>query len=142
MNYKRSKYFNEIFEDLFKIYNNKEITILSEFNSSIIEYIVEKIGIKTKIIYSRDFNINVEGTERLIEIIKRCEGTVYFSGKGGEKYQDENKFRENNIDLIYTDFKHPVYEQLWGKFIPYLSMLDLLFNYGEECLDIIKKSFK
>ncbi|MBU3220660.1 WbqC family protein [Clostridium algidicarnis] len=73
-------------------------------------------------------------------MIKRCDGTTYFSGKGGENYKDKNQFNQNSIELVYTDFKHPIYEQLWGDFIPCLSILDLLFNYGEDALDIIKVS--
>lgn len=140
MNYKKSKYFKEIFDDLCKIYNNKDITILSEFNSLIIEYVVKKLGINTKIIYSKNINVELERTDRLVEIIKKCDGTTYFSGKGGENYQDENQFNQNSIELVYTDFNHPIYEQLWGEFIPCLSILDLLFNYGESALDIIRLS--
>lgn len=141
MNYKKSSYFKEVFEDLYEIYNSKEVTILGEFNSLIIEYAVKKLDINTEIIYSKDLNVDMGGTDRLLEIIKKCGGTKYLSGKGGAKYQDENEFKKNNIELLYTDFKHPVYEQLWGEFIPNLSILDLLFNYGEESLNIIKKSY-
>ncbi|MBU3220661.1 WbqC family protein [Clostridium algidicarnis] len=66
MNYKKSKYFKEIFNDLCNIYNNKDITILSEFNSLIIEYVVKKLGINTKIIYSKDLNVELERTDRLV----------------------------------------------------------------------------
>jgi hypothetical protein len=38
---------------------------------------------------------------------------------------------------VYQNYRHPVYKQLFGDFIPYLSVIDLLFNHGEESLSIL-----
>ena len=67
--------------------------------------------------------------------IKRGYGaTHYLSGIGAKDYYDNKPFEEANIKVLWQDFKHPVYPQLHGEFIPYLSSIDLLFNCG------IKKS--
>ena len=42
------------------------------------------------------------------------------------------------IKLEYQHFEHPIYKQLWGDFIPYMSVIDLLFNEGDKSLDIIR----
>lgn len=141
-NYRKAKYFDDIFEDFCNLYKC-DTNILSDFNSNIIEYVVKKIGIDTPIIYSSMLNINNKtSTDRLVEIIKKCGGNAYFSGSGGAKYQNEIEFEKNKINLIYTDFKPPIYDQLWGDFIPNLSIIDLLFNYGEESIKIIKNANK
>ena len=44
---------------------------------------------------------------------------------------------KEGIKLVYTGFKHPVYNQLWGDFVPNLSTVDLLFNEGEKSLSIL-----
>lgn len=36
------------------------------------------------------------------------------------------------IDLIYTDYEPVQYQQLYGEFIPNLSVLDYIFNCGYE----------
>ena len=36
------------------------------------------------------------------------------------------------IDLIYTDYEPAQYQQLYGEFIPNLSVLDYIFNCGYE----------
>jgi hypothetical protein len=48
------------------------------------------------------------------------------------KYQDEERFKEEGIELVYSDFVHPIYPQLWGDFVEGLSIIDLLFNMGSE----------
>ncbi len=53
--------------------------------------------------------------------------------------QDEEKFKKNGIKLEHTNFIHPKYQQLWEKFIPGLSIIDLIFNHGPESLKILQK---
>ena len=43
------------------------------------------------------------------------------------------------IKLLYYDFEHPVYKQLWGDFIPNLSVIDFLFNCGKSAFSIFKR---
>ena len=83
-------------------------------------------------------NVSGKSTDLLINIVKELNGSIYLSGKGGANYQDEEKFKVNGIKLIYSDFKHPVYPQLWGELIEGLSIVDLLFNCGENSLEYVK----
>ena len=63
---------------------------------------------------------------------------MYLSGKDGAKYLDLTKFEEKKIDIIFQEYKHPIYSQLYGEFEPFLSVLDLLFNCGPESLSILR----
>ena len=38
-----------------------------------------------------------------------------------------------------SEYDHPTYTQLYGDFIPYISVIDLLFNCGDKSLDVIRK---
>ncbi len=40
--------------------------------------------------------------------------------------------------MVFQAFNHPVYPQLYGDFIPNLSLLDLLFNCGPDSLKILE----
>jgi len=40
--------------------------------------------------------------------------------------------------VVFQSFNHPVYHQLYGDFIPNLSLLDLLFNCGPNSLKILE----
>ena len=80
-----------------------------------------------------------EPTDRLIKLCNLTEADIYLAGKDGAKYMDVEKFTKSGIKLTFQDFKHPVYNQLFGKFEPNMSVIDLLFNHGEESLEIIRK---
>jgi hypothetical protein len=84
--------------------------------------------------------VEAKSTELLMQIVKKVGGDIYLSGFGGVKYQEETEFAKAGIKLMYSDFNHPVYKQLWGDFIPNLSVMDLLFNMGNESTQIIKNS--
>ncbi len=82
---------------------------------------------------------NIEGhsTDKLIRICKELNVDKYLAGFGSRKYQDNEKFISEGIETIVYDFVHPTYTQLWGSFIPNLSVIDLLMNYGKNSLKII-----
>ena len=42
----------------------------------------------------------------------------------------EPRRHRHGIAVEWQDFAHPVYPQLHGEFVPYLSALDLLLNCG------------
>jgi len=88
-------------------------------------------------IKASSLNVGGKSSDLLIDIVKKLNGSVYLSGRGGANYQDEEKFKASGIELIYSDFAHPVYPQLWGEFIEGLSIIDLLFNCGEGGLEYI-----
>ena len=136
LNYKKTEYFNDLFPDLKQILE-KDWKYLSELNIELIKFLIKKIGIKTKIEIASNYNFQGKSTDLLINICKRFNAKTYLSGKGGANYQDEKKFETSKIDLEYTNFDHPIYSQLWGEFIPGLSVIDLLFNYGSSSIKIL-----
>jgi hypothetical protein len=73
------------------------------------------------------------GDDRLVRIVRAIDpGGVYFSGKGGAKYQDEDKFSAAGLSLTYTEFVPPTYGQNSESFVPGLSIVDAAFHLGWE----------
>ncbi len=137
-NYQKAKYFNDLYPELEKIMK-KDYSYLSDLNIALIKFLVNKLRIKTKIKTASDFQVSGASTERLINLCKNFKGSIYLSGKGGANYQDEEKFKKAGINLKYTNFQHPNYNQLWKEFVPGMSIIDLLFNCGPESLKILLK---
>lgn len=127
-----SIYFNDI-------YKKMSWSFLSELNVRLISLIKDILGIRTEVITPSELKIeNQRGSQRNLSICKYLGADVYLSGEGARSYNDEEAFEREGIKLVYTNFRHPVYQQLWGDFIPNLSIIDLLFNEGEKSLSILK----
>lgn len=130
-NYKKSDYFKEVFQHIEELYN-KNFDKLSDFNLASIEMLNKLFDIKIDIVFSSNLKSTTTKNERLVELLKQVNATHYLSGIGAKDYHDDKPFEEANIKVVWQDFKHPVYPQLHGEFIPYLSSIDLLFNCGIE----------
>jgi hypothetical protein len=111
---------------------------LDQINVFTVKKLAELLGIKTKIICSSEFSLTTSSTPRLVEICKVLSADTYIAGKGGDGYLNTTLFDEANIKLEFQEYQHPVYPQLYGEFVPNLSILDLLFNCGEKSLEILK----
>lgn len=136
--YKKSAFFNEIFQLLEKSLKDS-YDFLSDLNIDTILAICNYLKItKTKFLKSSDLKIMYNSpSDRLVKICQNLNATNYLTGQGAKDYLDKSSFEKEKIEVEFQDYKHPVYTQLWGEFIPYLSIIDLLFNKGKESLDIL-----
>ncbi len=137
-NYAKAPYFSK-YIDVFKEIFSKDWEYLVDINIYMIKYLVNILGIKTEILTASDFDLAEEPTERLIDICKQVKADKYMSGKDGVNYLNRDRFLNEGIEIIFQDFEHPVYKQLYGEFVPYLSIVDLLFNYGPDSLGVIRE---
>jgi len=137
--YGRSPYWNKYKHLFYPIYEDPGES-LAELNLRLINVIREILEIKTPIIRSSEIP-GIEGKkgDRNISLCKQCKADVFLSGNGARAYNDEQEFARNNIRLVYQEFNHPVYPQMWGDFIPNLSAVDLIFNCGPSSKDYLTK---
>lgn len=95
------------------------------------------LGLQKEILFSSKLNVRGDRISRLINICLNLGANVFYEGQKGKNYINENLFLKEEIRVEYQDYQHPVYPQLYGEFISYLSIIDLIFNCGEKSLDII-----
>lgn len=140
--YAKAPYFDRhivFFESLF----GKKWERLVELNVAVIEYVLGVLGIKKKVFFEAGLAAGGAKTQRIINIGKKIGADVYLSGAGGRDYLDEGSFQRAGIALRYQDYAHPVYRQQFMKsekdFMPYLSVVDLLFNEGDESGAVIRR---
>lgn len=133
---KQAPYF-ESYRDFFEIAYKKPWDKIIDLDLYFLLYLFKELGISVKIEKSSEMNIPSTKSEKLIEICQHQQADIYISGEFGKDYIDEKKFDENGIKLRFQDYQHPVYNQLYGEFCSNLSVIDLLFNYGEKSYDII-----
>lgn len=132
-NYRRAKHFEAIARELEPLYLQTQHSHLSQLNRMLIEWVCSKLGIKTKISNSWDYELIDGKTERLVDLCAQAGANEYISGPTARGYIDETIFGERGIKLTWFDYTgYPEYPQLWGDFIHTVSILDLLFNCGNE----------
>ena len=131
--YSKTPHFEEIYPYIEKILITKP-KYLIDITINLIIDITKLLDIKTKIIISNDIDYEGKKDEALISICKKLNVNNYLSVKGSQNYilKGENLFTKNNINLIWHEYNHPKYTQVKGNFIPYLGIIDALFNIGIE----------
>jgi len=137
--YSKAPFFGEYMPIFQEIYE-KKLEYLADLNITLIKKITEILGLDKKFLLSSELEVTGKKTDRLIRILKRTGGNEYISGPGAKSYIEIEKFNDNGITLYWYEFNHPTYPQLYGDFIPFLSVIDLLFNVGSRSLDLIRKS--
>lgn len=141
--YRKASFFNlykEVFEDL---YLGKEEDRLVDVNYKFIYAICNLLGIKTKISFDKDYGIIDGKTERLVNLVQKAGGTEYLSGPAAKDYIQDSLFKEAGIKLTWMDYSnYPEYPQLYPPFEHGVSILDLLFNCGDDAKKYMKFSQK
>lgn len=142
--YEKTSYFSKVYPFIGMLINTN-IKMLAGFNIKIIISIAKKIGINKEFILSSKLkNLFAKKDRRLVAICKQVGCDQYFSPQGSAAYIEKDspggEFAKNNIKLSYQNYQHPIYNQVWGDFIPHMSIVDLLFNCGfNKALKIIRR---
>ena len=138
-NYKKAPYFED-YIDIFRRIYAADWGYLVELNIKVAEEIRIALGLSsTRIVRASDLDLSDDPTERLIDICKSTNCDTYLSGADGANYMDLARFDSQGIKVLFQDFNHPIYNQLFGKFISHLSIVDLLFNCGPASMRMIRE---
>jgi hypothetical protein len=144
--YVRAPYFQD-HEPFFASLYEKPWRFLVDLDLEIIFYLLRVLCIDTRVILSSEAGLEAEHlrtkaagkdpTGRVAFLCHRLGGERFLEGALGRAFIDTSRLESLGITLEFHDYQHPQYRQLFGDFIPYLSVIDLLFNHGAESLDIL-----
>ena len=136
--YARAPYFAQMMPT-FEALLEQEWHRLIDVNVACFDAINHLLGLKREVRFSSELGIEGHGAERLVAICKKLNADCFYEGAAGRDYIDDNLFTSAGIAIEYQNYEHPVYPQLHGDFIPYLSVVDLLFNCGPKSLEILTR---
>lgn len=121
------------------LYVDDQERLLSQINYRFIKLICELIGIQTPFCWSTDFEL-VEGkTERIVSLCQQVGATEYLTGPAAKAYLNEELFAQAGISIHYMDYSgYPPYPQQYTPFVHEVSIIDLLFNVGENTPQYMK----
>ena len=138
-NYKKAKFYKETISWVEELYMYCNFEYLSEINLHFIKEINKYLNIKTEIRFSKDYDLHKDRNMRLINLCKDLNATDYYSGPAAKFYMDEDLFKKNNLNVHYFDYSdYPKYPQIHGTFEHGVSILDLIFNLGEQAKEYYK----
>ncbi|WP_085909922.1 WbqC family protein [Kiloniella majae] len=138
LNYSKAPYFKSYGEELSEIFLGMPDRLL-DLNCALIAWGAKTMQIGTPTLFSSQLAIQEKREDKLLGICQERQADIYISPPGSQSYLEGNtSFCSNGIKLIYHNFTHPIYKQCYGDFVPYMSFLDLIFNYGKGSLKIIR----
>ena len=101
---------------------------LSEWNQFLISQLSNLLGLSPRFICSSTLPVKGKASEYIIKIVQHLGGSIYFSGTGAKKYQDEEDYTKEGIQLKYSQFTEYPYYQEQGEWLNGLSVIDKLMN--------------
>lgn len=121
------------FEELY----SKEWTFLLDICFETILRVKQILKIETPTLKISELALGGYKEDRIIGVCEKLNASRYRTGNIAKNYLSREKFAERDLELEFQNYKHPVYRQRFKGFVPYLSIIDLLFNHGENSLDIL-----
>ena len=132
VNYAKAPYFKEVFPMLEQVL--QDTGYLIDTNKAFIRYVYDLLGLETKLVFLSALPqfADLRKNELIAAICRHFSADCYLSGNGARAYNQPEIFEKQGIKLEYMDYQPITYPQLWGSFIPNLSIVDMLFNCGAE----------
>lgn len=130
--YRKSPYFDRLFPELKKIYEQDWCDLLA-ISSKMIDWVLRELKIDTPQMLSSSLELKGSSSDYVLELAQKSGATHYLSGMHGRDYLDLDKFESAKMSLIFQDFKCLPYPQgKQSEFVSHLSTLDALFWVGPE----------
>ncbi len=137
--YGKAEGFNEVYPAIEDIYAGK-YNRLMDLNMRLLAWLMERMKIDIDIRFASELGVKGAKSDLLAGIVQYVSGDVYLTGQGARSYLDEEIFAEAGVGVHWQSYRHPVYPQLHGPFIPQLSSLDCLLNRGPAAVAAILRS--
>ncbi len=109
-------------------------------SEEILRYALNALDIRTPIVRSSELGVEGEATERLANLCRAAGADTYLSGAyATQAYLDPETLERAGVGLEIHHWRCPEYRQLHPAcgFLPDLSIVDLLFNEGDNAHTIL-----
>ena len=133
--YGKSPFFKKYYPFFENVYLGRRWDYLFELDQYLITEISrEFLGIKTKFADSRDYPKTGAKHEKMLSLVKSVgDVEIYESGPAAKDYIIPDDYRKNGIKLAWKNYNgYPEYHQLSNSFTHQVSIIDLLFNVGDD----------
>ncbi len=127
LSYSKSRNFKDLFPKLQELYK-KDFDNIVDATWEHLLFWLDILDIHTKIIKSSSLDVHSKKSDLVLDLCKAVNADYYISGKLGRNYIELDKFEQSGIQVEFQDYRHPVYNQLFGDFVPYMGIVDFAMN--------------
>lgn len=130
--YAKAPFFDEIFERIAP-WLDTPAPSLAEQNIAFIRLLLEILGWQRELRFSSDHPSSATRSQRVLELLRLHGATTYLAARGSFDYMlEDGVFPVEDICVQFQNFVPKKYHQVGasGEFVPFLSVLDALFNVG------------
>ena len=113
---------------------------LSDLNVALLKTFLKWLAIDVPVVRASDYDLQGAKSDLVLDMCLKLKASDYIFGAQGKDYADIPSFLKAGVTPYFQAYSHPTYRQVGGgDFLPYMSVLDLLFNAGSESRDIIMR---
>ena len=123
----------DYFEDVYR----RDWRTLVALNESMLGWFLGVLEIDVPVTSAADHALAGEKSDLVLDMCAKLGADRYVFGAQGRDYADVAAFEAAGVEVMFQDYRHPSYAQLHGPFVPNLSIVDLLFNCGDDSLEIL-----
>lgn len=135
---RRSPHYNDYAPELFAILRGRHDR-LAGLTIELISWLRDRLGISTPMRLASEIGIGGKKAELPAALCQSMAADQYPSPPGLRDYLDQpTAFTTKSIKVSYHELAHPTYAQEFGDFLPDMSVIDLLFNVGQDSLSVIR----
>lgn len=120
--------------------------MLSAVNETLLSALCARLGLPVTFrrctqVLDRAAMAQMDPTLRLAELAAAVGADRYLSGPAAKAYLDTQTFTDRGIDVAWMSYAgYRDYPQQWGAFEPQVSVIDLMFNAGDEAPAYLTRS--
>jgi hypothetical protein len=137
--YRKAPYLDRYLPALAEVLERRWV-LLVDLDLAVTELICGWLGLTRPTLRASALGIPGKQSERLLALCRRVGAQRYLSGNAAKNYLDTELLVRHGIEVEWQDYAHPVYSQQHGDFVPHLSIVDLVFNCGEESAAILGRA--
>jgi hypothetical protein len=138
LNYAKAPYFAQHAPFFEKVYGQRWDSFI-DLVWQITRYLLEAFNITTPLLFSSAMKVEGRKDELVLNLCRSVGANVYLSGPLGRNYLREELFQEAGVNVVYHDYHHPTYPQVFPGFEASMCALDLLFNCGPDSREVLMK---
>jgi WbqC-like protein len=136
--YARAPFLNRYLPELESLLE-RPWTHIAALDIAVSEVLARWLGLSPTVYRSSELAIPGSRSERLLNLCRHFQADRYLSGNAATAYLDVELFNRHGIRVEWQNYRHPVYPQQHGEFLPFLSAIDLLFNCGDESAAVLQR---